>query len=98
MGSLKQLNHRLLGLGIGLIGPVLILFGINVYSFPNLSFGAFLQNAYEIQMMSTWLKPAVLFNLAPFMLFINLERYRTAQGIVFGTIVYGLFIAYFTFF
>ncbi len=98
MGSIKRLNHRLLGLAFGLIGPVVILFGINVFSFPSLDFGTFLKNAYEIQMMSTWLKPAVLFNLAPFMLFINLERYRTAQGIVFATIIYGLVIAYFTFF
>ncbi|MFY0643593.1 MAG: hypothetical protein JXR19_03935 [Bacteroidia bacterium] len=94
---MKKWDHRLIGLSLGIVGPILILYGVNVYQFPHMSFFEFIGNGYNIKMLSTWLKPAVLFNLAIFMLFINLYKNRSAQGVVFATIIYGLLIAYLTF-
>ena len=94
---MKNWDHRIIGLSLGMLGPVLILYGVNVFKFPYLSFIEFIANTYEIKMLATWLKPAVLFNLAIFMLFINLHKNKSAQGVVFATIIYGVLIAYLTF-
>ncbi|MBR9860470.1 hypothetical protein GYB22_06915 [bacterium] len=78
--------------------PIIVLFGINQFKFAELGFGEFMSNSWAFETLSTWLKPAVLFNLLPFLLFINTNRLKSAQGIVFGTIIYGLFIVYLMFF
>lgn len=90
-------NNRILGLTIALLAPIVILYGINVYNFPSIGFDTFLSNAWNFRTLTNWLKIAVLFNLVFFMLFINLNKLKSAQGIVFGTIIYGLLIVYLTF-
>lgn len=84
------------GFLIGVVSPIIILYGVNIFSFPNLSFGLFMQTGFETGSLNPFIKIAALFNLVPFFLFINMNRYRTCQGIVFATIFVGLFIVYFT--
>ncbi|MDB4161987.1 hypothetical protein N9772_06450 [Bacteroidia bacterium] len=84
------------GFLIGVICPIIILYGVNVFSFPKLSYSLFIRTGFETGSLSPFIKIAALFNLAPFFLFINMNRYRTCQGIVFATIFVGLFVVYFT--
>ncbi|MDA8930524.1 hypothetical protein N9J07_03975 [Bacteroidia bacterium] len=84
------------GLIIGTICPLIILFGMQVYHFPKMSFSLFLRTGFETGSLNPYLKLATMFNLAPFFMLININRYRTCQGIVFATILSGLFIVYFT--
>lgn len=92
----RKYDTRLIGFLIGVLGPLTILFGIQVFKFPHMSFLTFLKTGFLTGTISPWLKLAALFNLAPFFLFINVNRLRTCQGIVFATILCGLFIVYFT--
>jgi len=89
-------NNRLLGFLVGFICPLIILFGINVYQFPDISFITFMKTGFATASLAPWLKLAALFNLAPFFLFINTNRLKTAQGIIFATFLYGFVIVYFT--
>jgi|TARA_B110000967_G_scaffold33418_1_gene32066 hypothetical protein len=84
------------GLLVGIISPLIILYGVNVFNFDHLSYALFLETGFTTGSLNPFLKIAALFNLAPFFLFINMNRIRTAQGIVFATILVGLVIVYFT--
>jgi hypothetical protein len=84
------------GFLIGIICPIAVLYGMNVFNFPELSFSLFIRTGFETGSLSPYIKMAALFNLAPFFLLINTNRYRTCQGIVFATIFVGLFVVYFT--
>lgn len=84
------------GFLVGVICPIIILYGVNVFNFPELSYSLFMRTGFATGSLNPFLKIAALFNLAPFFLFINMNRYRTCQGIVFATIFVGLFIVYFT--
>jgi hypothetical protein len=57
----------------------------------------FIKHSIAVKTIGTWLKPAIIFNLAPFALCINTKYMRVAQGIVFATIGYSLYVAYLTF-
>jgi len=89
-------NTRILGFIIGLVTPLVILYGVNIYNFPNLTFSTFLKTGFQTALLSPYLKIGALFNLAPFFLFININKLKTCQGIVFATIFIGCFIVYFT--
>ena len=87
-------NNRITGIFFGLLGPLVILFGLNVYSFPELSFIGFIKNCLALNTLAFWLKPALLINLAIFFLAMNSNKLRTGQGVVFATIAYGFLIIY----
>ena len=89
-------NTRILGFIIGIVTPLVILYGVNIYNFPNLTFSTFLNTGFQTALLSPYLKIGALFNLAPFFLFINMDKLKTSQGIVFATIYIGCFIVYFT--
>lgn len=93
---MRKFNKRYTGIITGLIAPMIILYGINIYNFPNFGFLEFLQNGWEFRTLTNWLKIAVLFNLVFFLFFMNLNLLKAAQGIVFATITYGLVIVYLT--
>jgi hypothetical protein len=91
-----MLKDRLIGIAIGLFGPFVILFGIQLFKFPYMNFGLFLQSGWISGSIAPFLQLAALFNLAPFFLFINSKRPAIAQGILLSTILWGLVIVYFT--
>ena len=89
-------TDRLIGIIIGLSGPFIILFGVQVYQFPDLNFVTFLKAGVDTGTIAPFVKIAALFNLAPFFIFINSKRPLIAQGILLATILWGLVIVYFT--
>ena len=56
-------NNRWIGLVIGVILPIIGVFGINQFQFPQLSFSEFLEHGWEVKAIGTWLRVAVLLNL-----------------------------------
>jgi hypothetical protein len=94
--KVDKYNSRLLGGMIGILAPLVILYGVNVFNFSNLSFAVFLKTGFQTALLAPYLKIGALFNLAPFFIFINMNRLKTCQGIVFATIMIGLLIVYFT--
>ncbi|MDC0104604.1 MAG: hypothetical protein ACJAR8_001352 [Bacteroidia bacterium] len=92
----RSYNSILIGLLIGILGPLTILFGVQVFEFPHMSFWTFIRVGFATGTLSPWLKLATLFNLAPFFIFVNSNRLQTGRGIVFATILSGLVIVYFT--
>lgn len=93
---MRKYNHRITGLITGMLAPMVILFGINTFNYPNFGFIDFLRDSWEFHTLTNWLKIAVLFNLVFFFFFMNINMLRAAQGVVFATIVYGLIIVYLT--
>lgn len=89
-------KDRIIGIVLGLLGPFVILFGIQLFKFPSMNFGLFLQSGWLSGSIAPFLQLATLFNLAPFFLFINSKRPVIAQGILLSTILWGLLIVYFT--
>ncbi|MDC0580137.1 hypothetical protein OAP11_05195 [Bacteroidia bacterium] len=84
------------GLLIGLAIPVAILWGVKQYHFSHMTFSLFIQTGFATGTLSPWLKIATLFNLIPFFGFINKNQLKVGQGIILATLIYGLFIVYFT--
>jgi hypothetical protein len=70
------------------------MFGINQFQFPEMSFSEFIHYGWKYASFGTWLRLSVVLNVLPFILFINSNRLKSAQGVIFGTILYGLFIVY----
>jgi len=93
---MRKYDNIAVGTVVGLLSPLIILYGVNVFNFDHLSYLLFLETGFSTGSINPFLKIAALFNLAPFFLFINMNRIRTAQGIVFATILVGLIIVYFT--
>ena len=87
-------NNRWIGLVIGVILPIIGVFGINQFQFPQLSFSEFLEHGWEVKAIGTWLRVAVLLNLLPFLFFMNTNKLRSAQGVFFGTIVHAAIVVY----
>ena len=91
---MKKTNNRWLGFAIGVLLPIIGVFGINQYQFPQLDFEEFLHYGWKIKSIGTWLRVAALLNILPFMLFVNNQRLKTAQGVFFGTLVHAALIVY----
>jgi len=91
----RKFDYRLLGIAVGFITTLIILYGVNVFNFKHLSYGLFLKTGFYTGTINPFLQIASLFNLAPFFLFINQNKLKTAQGVVLATIVNGIIIAYF---
>ena len=92
----SRYDKRWIGFIIGVLCPILILYGVKSFDSPHTPFLSFLKTGFEFGSLSPILKLAALFNLAPFFYFINDNKMRVCQGIVFATILCGLFIIYFT--
>lgn len=80
-----------LGLLFGFLLPIIVFVVIYFMKFSSYPFGeffeTFLQESRLITFFSAW---CLVANIALFTIYINTGRYRTARGIFFVTIVYGL--------
>lgn len=90
----NKMDHWLIGIVLGLIGPILVLWLINLYQFPSLKFGVFLKTALYHGQLSSWLKIAVIFNLASFFLTLNNNLIKSARGVIASTFFYAGLIVY----
>lgn len=89
-------THFIIGFVIGIMLPILVLCGVQLYHFPHLSFVLFIKTGFHTGSLSPWIKIATLFNLIPFFGFVNRNKLKMGRGIVLSTFIYGLVIVYFT--
>ena len=80
-------NNVPLGMLLGLLMPLLILVGINVFNFPQMSLGEFFQTAWNFRTLGIWLLPGLVFNLPIFFLFMNFNNLYSARGIISRLII-----------
>lgn len=95
--GIKKYDKLLLGLALGIITPVLVLFVYYKINFYYLRVDTFLFEAFMKRIFLPLLSLCVVGNLAVFFLFIQTERYYTARGIVFATLLYAIAVFIFKF-
>jgi hypothetical protein len=86
---LNKISH---GVIIGLVTPVLFFLLYYLFRFGQYGFGDYLRLLVESKKLANVLSLSVLPNLAPFMLFINSNRYSSGRGVLGATIVLGILI------
>lgn len=86
------LNKIVYGLVIGFILPILFFLLYYIFRFGHISFSDYLRFLIESKKLVSVLSLTVLPNLAPFMLFINSNRYSSGRGVLTATIILGIFV------
>lgn len=80
------------GIAVGLISPILFFLLYYIFRFGQYGFADYLRFLLESKKLPNVLSLTVLPNLAPFMLFINSNRYSSGRGVLGATIVLGIVI------
>jgi len=91
---MNRLDHLLIGLLVGLVSPLAVLFVYLKFDSPQNSFIEMLQRFSERKVLSHVVSLSAIINLGIFFLFIHLHKDRSAKGVLGATIVYGLLVAY----
>jgi len=86
------LNKISYGVIIGLIIPVLFFLLYYLFRFQQYAFADYIRFLIESKKLANVLSLTVLPNLAPFMLFINSNRYSSGRGVLGATVVLGIVI------
>ncbi|MFN5182550.1 MAG: hypothetical protein ACK5D5_05955 [Bacteroidota bacterium] len=95
----KHLKDFLIGFFIGTIIPIFSLFVYWLFTWKNVSFiPDFFLFMHKHKKVSAHLALACIVNLPVFYIFLNKEKYKLAQGIIFSTIIYALYIFYYKLF
>lgn len=95
---MNKFNHIWVGLVAGLIAPIVFLLLVWMYAETNLGFFPFMQYMFEMRLLGNFTKLALLLNLALFILFMQRNKLNFCKGILFATVLWGLFIVYMYFF
>ncbi|MDT8412109.1 MAG: hypothetical protein RQ875_06605 [Vicingaceae bacterium] len=92
-GNLKELDHILIGLVLGLLLPyIMMYFWLQTYS--NLSLFEIIKNPFFSEIVNV-LKSSIFSNLALFFLFYWFKKDFSAKGVIFATLVYGAFYVFY---
>jgi len=77
---------------VGLISPIVFFMLYYIFRFGQYGFADYLHLLTESKKLANVFSLTILPNLAPFMLFINSNRYSSGRGVLGATIVLGVFI------
>ena len=80
------------GIMVGLISHVLFFILYYIFRFGQFGFADYLHILTETRKLANVLSLTVLPNLAPFMLFVNTNRYSAGRGVLGATVVLGVLI------
>ena len=86
------LNKISYGLVVGFICPILFFLLYYIFRFGQYSFADYLRFLIESKKLANVLSITILPNIAPFMLFINSNRYSSGRGVLAVTIILGIFV------
>jgi hypothetical protein len=90
MEFLRRDNLKL-GLIIGLIGPIVGLYGYYLWKFSLYSFGDFFEALRQNKPLVTAITiPCLLVNIVFFTIFINSKKDQTAKGVFAVTLIYAV--------
>lgn len=80
------------GIMVGLISPIVFFLLYYLFRFGQYGFAEYLRLLVESKKLANVLSLTVLPNIAPFMLFINSNRYSSGRGVLGATIGLGILI------
>jgi hypothetical protein len=86
------LNRITYGVIVGVITPVIFFFLYYIFRFGQYNFSAYLNLLVESKKLVNVLSLIILPNLAPFMLFVNTNRYSSGRGVLGTTVILGILI------
>lgn len=95
---MTKLNKVYWGIITGLLAPFIFLGLMYFYSETNMGFGDYMVQLFRLRLLGNFLKLALLFNLAFFILFMSQDKLNFCKGVLGSTILWGLFIVYMYFF
>lgn len=90
--SLKKYDNLYLGLLIGILAPIVILLVYYQLNFSYLSVNNFIFKMFVGAVLVPLLSLCTIANLGVFYLFIWKERYYSARGVIFATILYAIVV------
>ena len=99
MGTeVKKYDKLWLGLVLGIIAPILVLLFYYEKNYYYIRVDTFLYETFMKRIFLPLLSLCVIGNLAVFFIFIQTDRYYSARGVVFATMLYAIavFILKFT--
>ncbi len=94
----KTFNSIIAGIVVGLIAPIITMYIF--YSFQNNFYGDFdkyIKTIIQIKVISKVLSLSILGNLAVFYIFIHSNRYFSARGVIYATLIYAITMLLFMF-
>lgn len=96
--GVKKYDKLLLGLLLGVITPMIVMYCYYRINFYYIRVDTFLYETFMKRIFLPLLSLCVIGNLAVFFIFIQTERYYSARGVVFATLLYAIavFILKFT--
>ncbi|MBI3141420.1 MAG: hypothetical protein HYZ16_01185 [Bacteroidetes bacterium] len=78
--------------------PLLGIAGFYLYKFAGQDLSYFIQTLTSHSLMAPVISISLLPNVLLFFYYINRQRYKQGQGVIFALLLYGLAIVYFKFF
>jgi hypothetical protein len=88
-------DNLILGINLGLLGPIIGLLLFKIYKFGIFSYKEFFQFLYlepGYRTLSAALSLSLLVNALIFTFYINSMKDKTAKGVFISTLIYGLII------
>lgn len=89
---IKFQDKLILGIALGLLGPLLALLGFYVVKFGTIPLMEFMETAIDKGMLSPLLSLCAIVNLGLFYLLLQTNRLYAARGVILSTIVIGFVI------
>ena len=90
----KKFDHIVIGIVLGLLGPVIVLFLFYLIRYHHMTFGRFLTMVGMEGTFSPRISLCAIINLLVFYIFIWTNRYYSARGVILATFVYAGLIVY----
>jgi hypothetical protein len=92
----KHIKELIIGSILGLFIPFAALFVYWLFTWTQMGFiPDFFKFLHERRMVAAHLSLACILNLPVFYFLINREKFKTAQGIILGTLLYAIYIFYY---
>lgn len=90
--GLKKYDKLLLGLVLGIITPMIVMYFYYRINFYYIRVDTFLYETFMNRIFLPLLSLCVIGNLAVFFIFIQTDRYYSARGVVFATLLYAILV------
>jgi len=89
---MRKLNKFWIGFFAGLIAPLGVLVGIILTGEFDGPFMEVLAYTHKVGYLSILMRPALLINLAIFVIFFNINYMKICRGIIIATLVFGTYM------
>jgi hypothetical protein len=89
----NKLNRLIIGLAVGLILPIIVLFIVYYASYSAMEFSVFIDYLEQYEIFTKVITICVLPNLGLFFIFIKRNMLMGARGVLFSVIIYLIVIS-----